>query len=104
MTVPGGPAKVIAHYLLFAPPPAAGQPGAAEAKLLLGLAAHYLAGDVAAGFSLDEAKAADRVTIVGPRVPATAESLLAASGCRVTRLGGDGYALASAFAHLFAEG
>lgn len=101
---PAGPAKVLTHYLLFAPPPSAGQSGAAEARLLLALAAHYLSGDVAGGFSLEEAKAGRQVTIVGNRVPASAESTLTAAGCRVTRLGGDAYAVASALAHLFAEG
>ncbi len=104
MTVPGGPPKVLAHYVLFAPPPAEGQPGRAEAKLLLGLAAHYLAGDVAGGFSIEEAEAAARVTIVGDRVPASAESTLTAAGCQVERLAGDGYAVVGALAHLFAEG
>ncbi len=104
VTVPGGPPKVLAHYVLFAPPPAAGQPGSAEARLLLGLAAHYFAGDVAGGFGLEEAKSATRVTIVGDRVPASAESTLTAAGCQVARVNGDGYTLANALAHLFAEG
>lgn len=104
VTAPGGTAKVLAHYLLFASPPPAGQAGSADARLQLGLAAHYLSGTVAAGFSIDEAAAAQRVTIVGDRVPASAESALSAAGCQVTRLGGDGLAIANALAHLFAEG
>lgn len=104
VTVPGGPAKVMTHYLLFGAPPSAGQPGYAEARLILGLAAHYLDGDVAAGFSLEEAKSAARVTIVGDRAPASADSALAAAGCEVARLSGDGYAIVNALAQLFAEG
>lgn len=104
VTAPGGTAKVLSHYLLFATPPATGQPGSADARLLLGLAAHYLSGSVAGGFSIEEAKAAQQVTIVGDRVPASAESTLSAAGCQVTRLGGDSYAVANALAHLFAEG
>ncbi len=104
VTAPGGPAKVLAHYLLFAPPPAAGQPGGAEARLLLDLATQYLSGAVTGGFSMEEAKTAQRVTIIGDRVPASAESTLAAAGCQVARLGGDGFAVATALAHLFAEG
>ncbi|MGE5603794.1 MAG: hypothetical protein ACM30E_12145 [Nitrososphaerales archaeon] len=65
---------------------------------------HYLDGDVAVGFSVEEAKVAGQVTIAGDRVPASTESQLTAAGCQVTRLGGDGYAIAKALAHLFAEG
>ena len=104
VTIASGPAKVLAHYLLFAPPPAPGEAGKGEAKLLLGLAAHFLRGDIAGGFSLEEAKTAQRVTIVGDRVPASAETALAAAGCEATRLAGDGYAVAKALAHVFAEG
>ena len=39
-----------------------------------------------------------RVTIVGDRVAASAESTLGAAGCQVTRLSGDGYAVAAALA------
>ena len=104
ITLPPGPAKLFSHYLLFAPPPAADQAGHAEAGLLLALAGHYLTGDLSCGFNIDEAKLADRVTIVGDRVPAGAESTLSAAGCQVERLQGDAYAVASALEQLFAEG
>jgi hypothetical protein len=101
---PGGPAKVLTHYVLLAPPSLPGEPGRDEAKVLLGLVAHCLTGEVAGGFNLEEAKVAKRVTIVGERVPASAEVALAAAGCEVTRLGGDAFAVAGALAHVFAEG
>jgi hypothetical protein len=104
VTMPAGPAKLLTHHLLFAPPPAAGQAGHAEAELLLALACHYLTGDLSGGFSIDEAKLAARVTIVGDRVPASAESSLSAAGCQVARLSGDAYAVATALEQLFAEG
>ncbi len=104
VTLPPGPAKLLSHYLLFAPPPAADQTGHAEARLLLALASHYLTGDLSGGFSIDEAKLANRVTIVGDRVPASAESTLSAAGCQVARLQGDAYSVATALEQLFAEG
>jgi hypothetical protein len=104
VTMPAEAAKVIAHYLLFGQPPAASEAGYAEAKLILGLASHYLTGDVAGGFSLAEASSAERVTIVGERVPANAETVLAGAGCQVARLSGDAYSIASALEQLFAEG
>ena len=102
--LPAGPAKVLAHYLLFAQPPGPAEAGHAEARLLLGLAIHHLRGDVAGGFSLIEAQSAERVTIIGDRVPASAENTLAGAGCQVTRLSGDAYKIASALEQLFAEG
>ncbi len=104
ITLPPGPAKLLSHYLLFAPPPAANQKGHAEARLLLALATHYLTGDLSGGFSIDEAKLADRVTIIGDRVPTSAENILSAAGCQVARLQGDVYAVAAALEQLFAEG
>lgn len=104
VTVPGGPPKVLAHYLLFAAPPTAGQAGAANARLLLALASYYLTGDMVAGFSVEEAKSATQVTIIGDRVAASTESTLTATGCQVTRLSGDGYAIVKALAQLCAEG
>jgi hypothetical protein len=102
--VPGAGSKVFEHYLLLAAPPTANNGAYAEAKLLLGLIASYAQGDVAAGFSLDEAKLAQRVTIIGDRVAAGAEGALAAAGVQVARLKGDAYAISAALAQLFAEG
>ena len=104
IVVAGPGPKIFDHYLLLPPLPAAQDPGIAEAKLILGLASHYLHGEVAGGFSVDEATLAQRVTIVGDRVPASAESTLSAAGCQVARLSGDGYAIAAALAQVFAEG
>ncbi len=104
VTVPASGPKVFDHYLLLASPPAPNDAGYAEVKLLLGLIAQYAQGEVAAGFSLDEAKLAQRVTIVGDRVAAGAEGALAAVGAQVARLKGDGYAISAALAQLFAEG
>lgn len=104
VTVPSAGPKVFEHYLLLAPPPVSADAGYAEAKLLLGLVSQYAQGDVAAGFSLEEAKLAQRVTIIGDRVAAGAEGALAAVGVEVARLKGDGYAISAALAQLFAEG
>ena len=104
VSLPPGPAKLLSHYLLFAPPPAADQSGHTEAGLQLALASHYLTGDLSGGFSIDEAKLASRVTIIGDRVPASAESTLSAAGCQVARLQGDVYSVAAALEQLFAEG
>lgn len=104
VTAPAAGPQIFEHYLLLAPPPAPTDAGYAEAKLLLGLIAHYAQGDIAAGFSLDEAKLARRVTVVGDRVAAGAESALAAGGIQVARLKGDGFAISAALAQLFAEG
>ncbi len=104
VTVPAAGPRVFEHYLLLAPPPAPADADYAEARLLLGLIAQYAQGDLVAGFSVDEAKLAERVTIVGDRIAAGAESALAAAGAQVTRLRGDGYAISAALAQLFAEG
>jgi hypothetical protein len=104
VTAPAAGPTVFEHYLLLAPPPTAKDAGYAEAKLMLGLISQYAQGDVAAGFSLDEAKLARRVTIIGDRVAAGSESALAATGAQVARLKGDAYAISTALAQLFAEG
>jgi hypothetical protein len=101
---PAGPAKVLAHALLFARPPSADKAGYAEARVLLGLASQHLSGEVACTFSIEEAQAAVQVTIVGDRVPASAENTLRDAGCQVTRLTGDVYEVAAALVRLFAEG
>jgi len=100
INLPPEPRKPLAHYLLFGPL-AEGGPGPAgdaEARLALALATRYLRRTGASGgFSLAEAAQAAEVLIVGDQAPATTEGTLAAAGCQVTRLAGDGYALAAAF-------
>ncbi|PKO23183.1 MAG: hypothetical protein CVU38_05350 [Chloroflexi bacterium HGW-Chloroflexi-1] len=101
INLPPGPRKPLAHYLLFGSPPegGGGPAGDAEARLALALATRYLRRiGASGGFSLDEAAQAAEVIIVGDQMAATAEGTLRAAGCQVTRLSGDGYALAAAFA------
>jgi len=91
------PEKVIAHYLLF------GQPEAPGTRINLLLAQDYLRRSGAtAGFSVDEAAKARRVTIVGDEraVSAADEAALREAGCEVTRLDGDSYALERLLAEL----
>jgi hypothetical protein len=95
----------MAHYVLFGPaaqPPGETAPKVeADTRLALSLALEYLRRTGATGgFSLDEARHARRVTIVGDQVPVAAEQTLQAAGCEVTRLAGDGYVLAQSFARL----
>jgi hypothetical protein len=104
ITATDSPTKVLTHYVLLAPPSVLGEAGRDSAKVLLGMVAHYLTGEVAAGFSVEEAKSASRVTIIGDKAPSSAETALAAAGCEVTRLRGDAFAVASALAQVFAEG
>lgn len=101
--LPPAPARLFTHYLLFNTPPEAGQPGYAEVRLALTLAARYLArSGAAAGFRLDDAAQAAKVTIVGDDVPRTAEATLRAAGCQVTRLAGDEFTIAAAVEALLA--
>jgi protocatechuate 3,4-dioxygenase beta subunit len=94
------PRKLLTHYLLFGRAASVGP----EDKLALALATDYLLRTGASGgYNLTEAAEAAEVTIVGDLVPATAEQALRAAGCRVTRLAGDGYALAEAFQRLLAD-
>ncbi len=105
IVLPAGPTKPVAHYLLLPVPPQPEQPGYAEARLILDLATWHLARHGASGgYSLADAAQAARVTILGDQTPATAETTLRAAGCQVTRLSGDGYAVAVALEILFAEG
>lgn len=93
--LPVGPDKLLEHYLLFGVLPAPGTPPDAETRLVLLLATDSLMHLAATGgFSADEAVQAQRVTILGDGVPASVEGRLRAAGCEVTRLAGDGFALA----------
>lgn len=105
VTLPPDTTKLLAHYLLLGAPPEPGQPGHFEARLVLGLVSHHMArAGASCGYSVAEAGQAVRVTIIGDQVSAADEQTLRAAGCQVTRLGGDGYALAAALESLFAEG
>lgn len=106
LILPPAPVKQIGHYLLLALPPEPSGPGAAEARLLLGLVSRYAARStdrVSAGYSVADASRAARVTIIGGAVDTEADATLTAAGCQVTRLSGDAYALAVALDGLFAE-
>lgn len=105
IVLPAGPDKLLEHYLLFAAPPAPGAPSEAEARLILLLATDYLIRTGATGgFSVEEAAQAKRVTILGDAAPAAVEGRLAALGCAVTRLAGDGFAVAELLEHRLADG
>jgi len=106
ITLPSEPTKLLTHYLLFGqlPTPDAPAGTGAVARLALTLALPYLEKTGASGgFSLTEAAHAAQVLIVGDQVPETAERELRAAGCEVSRLSGDGYALAAAFEQLLAD-
>ena len=80
--------KVLAEYVLFGPPAAPGTP----TSLLLALD-YLLARKPAFGFRPEEARAAQRVLIIGDveAVSAEAEAALRAAGCEVERIAGDSY-------------
>jgi hypothetical protein len=103
--LPPEPRKLLGHYLLFAPPAAEpGESPRAEARLILALAGRYIhRSGASGGFSVADASQAAEVTIVGDETPVAIEDTLRAAGCRVSRLSGDGYALAEAFERLLAE-
>lgn len=90
-------AKRFAHYLWL---PTDG----AAAQLTLALVISYLRQTGAtAGFRLDEAIQADKVTIVGRSLSPAEDAALVAAGCQVDRLPEDSYALAAAIAQLQAD-
>lgn len=97
-------AKTLRHYLLLGAPPAAGQSGHATAKLVHQLAIQHVGAGVITGYSADEAIHAREVTLIGDSLSVEVETMLKTSGCQVSRLSGDGYAIAAAFEQLFAEG
>jgi hypothetical protein len=95
--VDGGEEKVLAHYLLF------GQPGAPGTRTNFIIAQDYVLNfRPSCGFSLDEARKARRVTIVGgtEAISEADEEQLRQAGCQVERLSGDSYAIEQAFATL----
>ncbi|MGE5139451.1 MAG: hypothetical protein ACM3JD_08330 [Rudaea sp.] len=96
------PAKVFAHYLLFGP----GDQPATLTNLILALD-YIVRFAPIVGFSADEAKNAQRVTIVGDisGVGDAVEQGLRDAGCHVVRLtAADSYALEELFKQLVASG
>jgi len=80
--------KLLAEYVLFGPPDAAGT----RTNLLLALD-YLLAVQPTFGFRVEEAQRAQRVLIIGgtEAVSAEAEAALVAAGCEVERIAGDSY-------------
>ncbi|MGB8647480.1 MAG: hypothetical protein WCF84_19765 [Anaerolineae bacterium] len=100
--VPRPPSKVFVHYLLFGP---GSQPGTTT-NLILALD-YIVRFAPIVGFSPDEARNAQRVTIVGDMtaVSAAVEQGLRDEGCTVVRLtAADSYALENVFKQLVASG
>ncbi len=96
------PTKVFTHYLLFGP---GNQPGTMT-NLILALD-YIVRYAPIVGFSADEAKSAQRVTIVGDNnaVSTAVEQTLRDAGCTVVRLtAADSYALENLFKQLVASG
>jgi hypothetical protein len=93
--------KLIAHYLLF------GVPNLSATRTNLVLALDYIGCfGPALGFSVEEAKTARNVTIVGASaISAADEQALVAAGCHVRHFGGaDSYAIAELFAAQITRG
>ncbi len=96
----GAGEKVLPLYLLF------GSPEDPDTRTAMLLARPYLAASGAvAGFRVDEAMHAERVTIVGGEdlVSADEEQALREAGCIVTRLSGDLYAIEQTLADLLRQ-
>ena len=80
--------KRLNHYLLFGPPGSRGR----QVNLLLTVD-YILAFSVTAGFSLEEAKQARQVTIIGEGISPADQQTLLDSGSEVEVLSGDAYDL-----------
>jgi hypothetical protein len=85
---PGTPQKSINHYLLFGPPASRGR----QTTLIVAMD-YILAFSVTVGFSVDEAKQAHRVTIIGEGISAADQQAIRDSGSQVEVLAGDAYDL-----------
>jgi hypothetical protein len=100
-TLPPG-RKLFVHYLLFGP----GAQAATLTNLIIALD-YIIRYAPLVGFSPDEARHAEHVTIVGDTLalPLTLEQSLRDAGCIVARLSAsDSYALEDAFKHLIDSG
>ncbi len=80
------PEKSINHYLLFGPPDSRGR----QVNLLLAVD-YILAFSVTVGFSVDEAKQAHRVTIIGEGISAANQQAIRDSNSQLEVLTGDAY-------------
>jgi hypothetical protein len=88
VTDPGQPEKIIPHYILFGPPGTRGR------TVNWQLAGDYMvAFSLTAGFSVPEAKLAQRVTIIGEGIGQTQQDEIRASGSQLEQLAGDAYAI-----------
>jgi hypothetical protein len=83
---PGVPAKTINHYLLLGPPTSRGR----QTNLILAMD-YILAFSVTVGFSVAEAKQAQRVTIIGEGISAADQQKIRDSGSQIEILTGDAY-------------
>jgi hypothetical protein len=83
---PQAPAKSINHYVLFGPPNSRGR----QTTLLLALN-YILAFSPTVGFSLEEAKQARQVTIIGEGISLADQQALRNAGAQVEVLAGDPY-------------
>ncbi len=86
--LPGTAAKTIAYYLLFGPPNSRGR----QTNLLLAVN-YILTFSATLGFSVEEAKQARQVTIIGEGVSPADQQALRNAGCQVELLAGDPYEL-----------
>ncbi len=97
---PPAPGKTLTHYLLF------GSPNLSATRTNLILALDYVAQfGPTVGFSVNEAKTASNVTIVGAgAISAADEQALQGAGCTVRHIAGaDSYAVEQLFAQLIAS-
>ncbi len=78
--------KTISHYLLFGPPGSRGR----QTNLILAMD-YMLAFSVTVGFSVEEAKQAQRVTIIGEGISAADRQAIQDSGSEVEAIAGDAY-------------
>jgi hypothetical protein len=78
--------KIMNHYLLFGPPNSRGR----QTNLLLAVD-YILAFSPAVGFSVEEAKQARQVTIIGEGISPTEQQAITDSGSQVEVLTGDAY-------------
>jgi hypothetical protein len=85
---PGTAAKTITYYLLFGPANSRGR----QTNLLLATQ-YILTFSATVGFSVEEAKQARQVTIVGEGISAADQQALRNAGCQVEVLAGDPYEL-----------
>lgn len=86
VTQPEVSEKTISHYLLFGPPGSRGR----QTNLILAMD-YVLAFSVTVGFSVAEAKQAQRVTIIGEGISAADRQAIQGSGSEVESITGDAY-------------